>query len=133
MTWMDDGEPDESYTYELTGDAAESGMFAVNPATGQITVTQAPTLNNGVGQPRLDFETKNSYTGQVEFTVQGQPAVMPFTIKPNRRGVRLHARCAQRKPAFRLAPLRFAGVVECALHAGRHAHHRLRFAVQEAG
>ena len=75
-----DGEPDESYTYELTGEAAESGMFAVNPVTGQISVVQAPTLNNGVGQPRLDFETKNSYTGQVEFTVQGQPAVMPFTI-----------------------------------------------------
>ena len=75
-----DGDPDETYTYSLTGEAATSGMFAVDPATGQVTVAQSPSLNNGVGQPRLDFETKSSYAGKVEFTVQGQAAAIPFTI-----------------------------------------------------
>lgn len=66
-----DEEPDETYTYRLTGEAATSGMFKVDSATGQISVKQGASL---------DHETKTSYTGKVEFTVQGQQAEINFTI-----------------------------------------------------
>ncbi|MYA19442.1 MAG: hypothetical protein F4Z25_04055, partial [Chloroflexi bacterium] len=58
-----------TYTYTLTGEAAD--FFDINSATGQISVKQGTTL---------DYETKTSYTGQVHWTVQEQPAVANLTI-----------------------------------------------------
>ncbi|MCY3655644.1 MAG: fibronectin type III domain-containing protein [Chloroflexi bacterium] len=58
-----------TFTYTLTGEAAD--FFAINSATGQISVKQGTTL---------DYETKTSYTGQVHWTVQEQPAVANLTI-----------------------------------------------------
>ncbi|MCY4582024.1 MAG: fibronectin type III domain-containing protein, partial [Chloroflexi bacterium] len=55
-------------TYALTGDAADA--FAINSTTGQISVSAT-----------LDYETKSSYTGQVTWTVQGQPAAVSLTIE----------------------------------------------------
>ena len=74
---------DETYTYSLTGEAA--GVFTIDESTGQVTVAEIPSVNPVTGEPvvtapNLDFETKTSYTGKVEFTVQGQPAAIPFTI-----------------------------------------------------
>ena len=72
-TPYDDGddETDDSLTYTLTGEAATSGAFVIDSATGQISVKQGATL---------DYETKNSYTGQVNWTVQGQAAAADVTI-----------------------------------------------------
>ena len=62
----------ETFTYAMSGEAADSGKFDFNTATGQIRVAQGANL---------DYETKKSYTGQVKFTVQGQPATINFTIQ----------------------------------------------------
>ncbi len=59
------------YTHTLSGDAADSGAFVIDATTGQISVKQGATL---------DYETKSSYTGKVEWTVQGQAAVANVTI-----------------------------------------------------
>ena len=72
-TPYDDGddETDDALTYTLTGEAATSGAFVIDAATGQISVKQGASL---------DFETKSSYTGQVNWTVQGQAAAADVTI-----------------------------------------------------
>ena len=62
---------DETFTYTLTGEAADSGAFVIDSASGQISVAAGATL---------DFETKSSYTGKVEYTVQGQAAEISLTI-----------------------------------------------------
>ena len=56
-------------TYSLSGDAAT--YFEIGSATGQISVKQGTTL---------DYETTPSYTGKVNWTVQGQAAVANLTI-----------------------------------------------------
>ena len=72
-TPYDDGddETNDALTYTLTGEAATSGAFVIDSATGQISVKQGATI---------DFETKSSYTGKVSWTVQGQAAVADLTI-----------------------------------------------------
>ena len=72
-TPYDDGddETDDALTYTLTGEAATSGAFVIDSATGQISVKQ---------DANLDFETKSSYTGKVNWTVQGQAAAADVTI-----------------------------------------------------
>ncbi|MCY4571692.1 MAG: fibronectin type III domain-containing protein, partial [Gemmatimonadetes bacterium] len=72
VTGMQPPEPDNNqvYTYTLTGAAAT--YFEIDSSTGQITVTEGTTL---------DYETKDSYTGKVSWTVQGQTAVANLTIK----------------------------------------------------
>ena len=69
----DDGDPDtdDALVYTLTGEAADSGLFVIDSSAGQISVAKGATL---------DYETKNSYTGQVNWTVQGQAAVSDLTI-----------------------------------------------------
>ncbi len=62
---------EETYTHTLTGEAATSGKFVIDSATGQISVAEGATL---------DYETKSSYTGKVSWTVQGQAAVANLTI-----------------------------------------------------
>ena len=61
----------ETLTYTLTGEAATSGAFEIDSATGELSVKQGATL---------DYETKSSYTGKVEYTVQGQAAEVGLTI-----------------------------------------------------
>ncbi len=63
----------ETLTHSLTGEAATSGVFAIDSATGQISVT-------GSGCDALDYETKTSYTGQVNYTVNGNSVAVPVTI-----------------------------------------------------
>ena len=72
-TPYDDGddETDDALTYTLTGEAATSGAFVLDSATGQISVQE---------DANLDYETKNSYTGSVTWTVQGQTATADLTI-----------------------------------------------------
>ena len=73
-TPYDDGDDqtDDALTYTLTGEAADSGAFVIDSATGQISVAEGATVN---------YATKSSYTGQVNYTVQGQPAVIDITIE----------------------------------------------------
>ena len=65
-----DAQTDDALTHTLTGEATDA--FVIDAATGQITVAQGATL---------DHDTKDSYTGKVEYTVQGQAAVVNLTIK----------------------------------------------------
>ena len=66
-----DDETDDALTYTLHGEAATSGAFVIDSATGQISVKQGASL---------DYETKASYTGQVKWTVQGQVCVANLII-----------------------------------------------------
>ena len=72
-TPYDDGDDatDDALTYTLTGEAATSGAFVIDSATGQISVQE---------DANLDYETKSSYTGSVTWTVQGQTATASLTI-----------------------------------------------------
>ena len=62
---------EETLSYSLTGEAATSGAFVIDSATGQISVKQGATI---------DYEAKSSYTGKVNWTVQSQAAVADVTI-----------------------------------------------------
>ncbi|MDE0194174.1 MAG: fibronectin type III domain-containing protein, partial [bacterium] len=72
-TPYDDGdeETDDALSYSLTGEAATTGAFEIDAATGQISVKEGASL---------DYEAKTSYTGKVHWTVQGQAAVVNLTI-----------------------------------------------------
>ncbi|MYE33176.1 MAG: hypothetical protein F4X80_11125, partial [Chloroflexi bacterium] len=72
-TPYDDGDDatDDALTYTLTGEAATSGAFVIDSASGQISVQE---------DANLDYETKSSYTGSVTWTVQGQTATASLTI-----------------------------------------------------
>ena len=72
-TPYDDGndETDDTLTHTMTGEVAESGLFALDTTTGQLSVAEGATL---------DHETESSYTGQVHFEVQGQPALINLTV-----------------------------------------------------
>ena len=61
----------ETLYYTLTGEAATSGLFEVDSATGQVSVAEGATL---------DHETKSSYTGKVKWAVNGQAAEVNLTI-----------------------------------------------------
>ena len=58
-------------SYTLSGEAATSGAFEIDSATGQISVKQGATI---------DYEAKTSYTGTVTWTVQGQQAAASLTV-----------------------------------------------------
>ncbi len=62
----------ETLSYSLTGAAADA--FVIDSSTGQISVKTGTTL---------DYETKDSYTGKVNWTVQGQSATASLTINVN--------------------------------------------------
>ena len=72
-TPYDDGDDqtDDSLTYTLTGEASTSGAFEIDPASGQISVKQGASL---------DYESKNSYAGKVEYTVNGYATAINLTI-----------------------------------------------------
>ena len=75
-TPYDDGDDntDDSLTYTLTGEAADSGVFGIDAATGQVSVADCGLL---------DYETKSSYTGKVNWTVVGVAVAANLTINVN--------------------------------------------------
>ena len=72
-TPYDDGddETDDALTYTLTGEASTSGAFVIDSSTGQISVQE---------DANLDYETKSSYAGKVEYTVNGYATAINVTI-----------------------------------------------------
>ena len=72
-TPYDDGDDqtDDALTYTLTGEASTSGAFEIDAASGQISLKQGASL---------DYETKSSYAGQVEYTVDGNASAITLTI-----------------------------------------------------
>ena len=65
----------ETLTYKWTTQGDTYRLFSYDTSTGQIGVAA------NVDTTKLDYETgPNSYTGKVEYTVQGQKAVINFTI-----------------------------------------------------
>ncbi|MDE2940715.1 MAG: fibronectin type III domain-containing protein [Chloroflexota bacterium] len=65
-----DGKPDESYTYSLEGQITNA--FVVDSASGQIKVKSGAAL---------DYETKNTYSGKVKWTLNGWDVAANLTIK----------------------------------------------------
>ena len=70
-TPYDDGDDqtNDALTHTLHGEAADA--FVIDSATGQITVKAGATL---------DWVTKSSYSGSVQYTVNGQNSVVNLTI-----------------------------------------------------
>ena len=62
----------ETLSYALKGNVATSGLFVIDSATGQIRVAQ---------DAKLDREAGSSYTGQVEYEVDGRTAAIGLTIE----------------------------------------------------
>ncbi|MDE2640993.1 MAG: cadherin domain-containing protein, partial [Chloroflexota bacterium] len=73
-TRYDDGDDqtDDALTHTMTGDVADSGLFVLDSATGQLSVAEGASL---------DHEAKSSYTGKVHFTVQGRAALINLTVQ----------------------------------------------------
>ena len=125
-TPYDDGDDqtDDALTYTLTGEAATSGAFVIDSASGQISVKQGATL---------DYETKSSYTGKVEYTVQEQAVAIDLTInvtdieagKPDTPTVTRTRFEEESNPAL--------DVTWTAPRQQRHDHHRLQRPVPQAG
>ena len=65
----------ETLTHTLVGEAADTGAFVIDATTGQVSVADGESLR---------FDTKNTYTGQVHYTVNGRPAVVDLTIELTR-------------------------------------------------
>ena len=80
-----DDQTDDALSYTLTGEAETSGAFTIDPATGQISVI-------GSGCAALDYETKTFYTGQVNYTVNGNAVAVPVAINVN--GLAAEVPCA---------------------------------------
>ena len=83
-----DDQTDDALTYTLTGEAATSGAFEIDSATGQISVKQGATI---------DYEAKSSYTGKVNWTVTRPSRVRDAHHQRERRRGR-QARRSHRHP-----------------------------------
>ncbi len=74
-------------TYTLTGNAADSDLFVIDSATGQISVAQAAPLDYETDDEYRETETWNDqiiakfYRGKVNYTVDGHNAVIDVIIK----------------------------------------------------
>ncbi|MDE2640775.1 MAG: fibronectin type III domain-containing protein, partial [Chloroflexota bacterium] len=88
-TPYDDGddETDDALTYTLHGKAADSGLFVIDSASGQISVAQGATLDYETDDAHRETETSNGeviakfYRGEVRYTVDGHNAAISVTIK----------------------------------------------------
>ena len=125
-TPFDDGDDqtNDALTYTLTGEAATSGAFVIDSATGQISVKQGATI---------DYETKTSYTGRVNWTVQ-EPGSLRRRHHPGDRHRGRQARYA-RGDAHGIQRADQPGAGRDLDGRGRQRphHHRLRGAVPQEG
>ena len=64
----------ETLSYTLSGEASDSGHFQIDSATGQISVKQGATADI------IDYETKDSYTGKVEYSTTAGAGAINVTI-----------------------------------------------------
>ncbi len=88
-TPYDDGDDqtNDALTYSLTGKAADSGLFAIDSATGQISVAQGATLDYETDDTHRETETYNNqviakfYRGKVNYTVNGHASAIEVLIK----------------------------------------------------
>ena len=125
-TPYDDGdeETDDALTYSLAGEASTSGAFVIDPASGQISVSQGASL---------DYETKDSYTGQVRYTVGGHNAAISVSLKVTDvapgQARRAHGDAHGVQRAVEPGARRQLD----GRRGQRHDHHRLRGAVPQEG
>ena len=88
-TPYDDGDEqtDDALTYTLQGKAADSGLFVIDSASGQISVAEGATLDYDTDDAHRETETSNGeviakfYRGEVHYTVDGHAAVISVNIK----------------------------------------------------
>ena len=77
---------DVALTYSLTGNAASSGLFEIDSATGQIKVATGATLDYETDDTYRETETDNGrviakfYSGKVQYTVDGHAAAIDVSI-----------------------------------------------------
>ena len=73
-------------TYSLAGKASSSGLFAINSATGQISVAQGATLDYETDDSNREIEYWQGevfakfYRGKVNYTVNGHAAAIEVLI-----------------------------------------------------
>ena len=73
-------------TYSLTGNAASSGLFAIDSGTGQIKVATGATLDYDTDDTHREIEYLNGevvakfYRGKVQYTVSGHAAAIDVSI-----------------------------------------------------
>ena len=90
-TPYDDGDPntDDSLTYTLTGNAADSNLFVINSSTGQISVKSGATIDYETDDTyrEIEYWPPNSqtvhnkfYRGKVNYTVNGHAAAIEVLI-----------------------------------------------------
>ncbi len=87
-TPYDDGDDatDDALTYSLTGKAADSGLFVIDAASGQISLAAGATLDYETDDAHREAETLNGeviakfYRGEVHYTVAGHNAVIKVNI-----------------------------------------------------
>ena len=90
-TPYDDGDDqtDDALTYSLTGKAADSGLFVIDSATGQISVAENAVLDYETDDTHREIEywppdSKNVhskfYRGEVRYTVNGHAARIEVLI-----------------------------------------------------
>ena len=83
----DDGDPltDDALTYTLQGKAADSGLFVIDSASGQISVADGATIDyettdTFIEEPSPNGFSVRTYTGQVHYTVDGNAASIGVNI-----------------------------------------------------
>ena len=87
-TPYDDGDPETSdaLTYSLTGNAADSGLFVIDSATGQISVATGASIDYETDDTYRETESHNDeviakfYRGKVNYTVDGHAAAIDVNI-----------------------------------------------------
>ena len=87
-TPYDDGDDqtNDALTYTLTGNAAASGLFVIDSATGQISVAENADIDYETDDSHRETETWNGqviakfYRGKVNYTVDGHDAVIDVNI-----------------------------------------------------
>ncbi len=90
-TPYDDGDPqtDDALSYTLTGKAKDSGLFAIDSATGQISVAAGANIDYETDDshreieywpPGSDTVFSKFYRGKVNYTVDGRAAAIEVLI-----------------------------------------------------
>ena len=122
----DDGdeETDDALSYTLSGGPSTLANFEIDSATGQISVKQGASL---------DYEIENSYSGTVNYTVDGHAAVINVSISVTDVEAGKPAAPTVTRTTFSRAVEPGAGRDLDGPGGQRHDHHRLRGPVPREG
>ena len=126
-------------TYSLTGNAASSGLFAIESATGQIKVATGATLDYETDDSHRETETWNGqviakfYRGKVNYTVDGHAAAIDVLLKVTDVGTPKPAAPTVTRTQFSAPTSPALDVTWTAPSAGGPDDHRVQGAVPQEG